>query len=73
MRRGLLIDYYYCTGCRSCEVACDIEHCLLYTSPWLAIYLAVSFGVYGAIKKKGGYPAVEAIAVESAVMTPRCV
>ena len=38
--------------------------------PWLAIYLAVSFGVYGAIKKKGGYPAVEAIAVESAVMTP---
>ena len=26
MRRGLLIDYYYCTGCRSCEVACDIEH-----------------------------------------------
>ncbi len=32
--------------------------------------LAVSFGVYGAIKKKGGYPAVEAIAVESAVMTP---
>lgn len=38
--------------------------------PWLAVYLAVSFGVYGAIKKKGGYPAVEAIAVESAVMTP---
>ena len=26
MRRGLLIDYYYCTGCRSCEVACYIEH-----------------------------------------------
>ena len=38
--------------------------------PWLAIMLAVTFGVYGAIKKKGGYPAVEAIAVESAVMTP---
>lgn len=38
--------------------------------PWLAIYLALSFGVYGAIKKKGGYPAVEAIAVESAVMAP---
>lgn len=23
---GLLIDYYYCTGCKSCEVACGIEH-----------------------------------------------
>ena len=24
-RKGLLIDYYYCTGCRSCEVACAME------------------------------------------------
>ncbi len=23
---GLLIDYEYCTGCRSCEVACKEEH-----------------------------------------------
>lgn len=23
---GLLIDYLYCTGCHSCEVACQIEH-----------------------------------------------
>lgn len=38
--------------------------------PWIAIALALSFGIYGAVKKKGGYPAVEAIAVESAVMTP---
>ena len=38
--------------------------------PWISIVLAVSFGAYGAIKKKGGYPAVEAIAVESAVMAP---
>lgn len=38
--------------------------------PWIAVVLAVSFGVYGAVKKKGGYPPVEAIAVESAVMTP---
>ncbi len=38
--------------------------------PWIAIVLAVSFGAYGAIKKKGGYPAVEAIAVESTVMAP---
>lgn len=36
--------------------------------PWISIVLAISFGVYGAIKKKGGYPAVEAIAVESAIM-----
>jgi Fe-S-cluster-containing dehydrogenase component len=25
-RRGLLIDYDYCTGCHSCEVACKQEH-----------------------------------------------
>ena len=23
---GLLIDYQYCTGCHSCEVACKEEH-----------------------------------------------
>ncbi len=25
-RKGLLIDYQYCTGCHSCEVACQKEH-----------------------------------------------
>ena len=25
-RLGLLIDYEFCTGCRSCEVACKEEH-----------------------------------------------
>ncbi len=25
-RNGLLIDYHYCTGCRSCEIACQQEH-----------------------------------------------
>lgn len=23
---GLLIEYNYCTGCHSCEVACQMEH-----------------------------------------------
>ena len=23
---GLLIDYEFCTGCQSCEVACKEEH-----------------------------------------------
>ena len=23
---GMLIDYYYCTGCHSCEVACQQEN-----------------------------------------------
>ena len=25
-RYGLLIDYEYCTGCHTCEVACQTEH-----------------------------------------------
>ncbi|NTW28967.1 MAG: oxidoreductase [Coriobacteriia bacterium] len=25
-RNGLLIDYEFCTGCQSCEVACKEEH-----------------------------------------------
>lgn len=38
--------------------------------PWISVLLAVTFGVYGAIKKKAGYPAIEAIAVEGLVMLP---
>ena len=26
MRNGLLIDYEFCSGCQSCEVACKKEH-----------------------------------------------
>lgn len=26
MKNGLLIDYKYCTGCHTCEVACQKEH-----------------------------------------------
>lgn len=36
--------------------------------PLIGLLLALTFGVYGAIKKKGGYPAVEAITFESTVM-----
>ncbi len=25
-RNGILVDYEYCTGCYSCEVACQSEH-----------------------------------------------
>jgi len=25
-RKGLLINYDYCTGCHTCEVACRVEH-----------------------------------------------
>lgn len=25
-RKGLLIDYEFCSGCHSCEVACQMEH-----------------------------------------------
>ena len=35
--------------------------------PWISIVLALSFGIYGAVKKKGGYPASEALAFENLV------
>lgn len=38
--------------------------------PWIALALALSFGLYGAIKKKGGCPPIEAIAVENTVAAP---
>lgn len=38
--------------------------------PWYALLLAVSFALYGVLKKKGGYEAVPALAVESVVATP---
>ena len=25
-REGLLIDYEFCTGCHTCEIACQMEH-----------------------------------------------
>lgn len=25
-KNGLMIDYEYCTGCQSCELACKNEH-----------------------------------------------
>lgn len=25
-RKGLLVEYEYCTGCHSCEIACKQEH-----------------------------------------------
>ena len=33
--------------------------------PIMGIILALSFGVYGVVKKRGGYPSVEGMAVES--------
>lgn len=38
------------------------------TVPWIALVLAVSFGTYGLLKKLAAAPAVEAVAVETAVL-----
>ncbi|MDR1714131.1 MAG: hypothetical protein LBR39_08295 [Coriobacteriales bacterium] len=32
-RNGILVDYQYCTGCYSCEIACQSEHDL-YLGQW---------------------------------------
>lgn len=36
--------------------------------PAISLALACSFGLYGAVKKKGNYPPVEALAMESAIL-----
>ena len=36
--------------------------------PWIAVAFAITFGLYGAVKKKAGYPATTALAFESGVM-----
>ncbi|MDO4503266.1 MAG: EamA family transporter RarD [Coriobacteriia bacterium] len=36
--------------------------------PWISVLLAVSFGAYGAVKKAAGYPATQALAVESSML-----
>lgn len=36
--------------------------------PWISLVLALSFGIYGAVKKRGGYPAIEALAVENTIV-----
>ena len=37
--------------------------------PWLALSLAVTFGLYGLVKKRVGAPALEGLLVEAAVLT----
>ncbi len=26
MKKAVLVDYYYCTGCHTCEIACAVSH-----------------------------------------------
>ncbi len=38
--------------------------------PWISIVLAVSFGIYGLIKKQVGVGSVESLTIETAVLSP---
>jgi chloramphenicol-sensitive protein RarD len=38
--------------------------------PWLALLVALSFGLYGLVKKRQGLPAAEGMFVETAVLLP---
>lgn len=38
--------------------------------PWISIYLAISFGLYGLIKKLSGVEPMPALAIETMVLTP---
>jgi chloramphenicol-sensitive protein RarD len=40
------------------------------TVPWIAIILAISWSIYGYIKKHLNFPAVESVAVEATVLLP---
>lgn len=41
--------------------------------PWIAVTLALSFGAYGLVKKRADAPALPALVVETAVLTPLAV
>lgn len=41
--------------------------------PWIALALASSFGSYGLFKKQADAPAVQSLAVETAVLTPAAI
>ncbi|MCU4155059.1 EamA family transporter RarD [Carboxylicivirga sp. A043] len=38
--------------------------------PWISLYLAASFGLYGLLKKMSGIQAMPALAIETMVLTP---
>ena len=38
--------------------------------PWLALLLAVTFGLYGLVKKRQGLPATDGLSVETALLLP---
>ena len=38
--------------------------------PWIAVVLALSFGVYGLLKKKMNYDSISALAVEATLVSP---
>lgn len=38
--------------------------------PWISIVLAVTFALYGLIKKQVGFPAVESLTIETAALAP---
>lgn len=41
--------------------------------PWIALFLAASFALYGMLKKYGGYPAVPAMTIETTIAAPLAV
>ena len=41
--------------------------------PWISVVMAAMFALYGALKKKGGYPPIPALAVETAIIAPLAV
>lgn len=43
------------------------------TIPWISLILAVSFGIYGLLKKQAGADAVESLTIETAVLAPLAV
>ena len=38
--------------------------------PWVAIILALSFGLYGLVRKKAGVASIEALTIETAILLP---
>lgn len=67
---GIMVFGERLTKVQGAAVALCVAGILFFTAnygafPWISVLLALSFGAYGAVKKRAAYPPVQALAMEN--------